>query len=114
MPGDDGIFALRVDHQHAALGGEQVGNDGADALAGAGRGDGDQVRRAAIAEQAAPAPVLAADEKPVPAVIRRTALRSIHRAEPNVVAAPVRRARSTVVTATSAIQMTGTATLNTT
>jgi hypothetical protein len=36
-PGDGGILALGVDHQRAAPGGEQVGDDGGDALAGAGR-----------------------------------------------------------------------------
>ena len=52
--------------------------------------------------------------KPVPRAMRRTDPRSIQRAEPNVVAEPMRRARSIAVPATSAIQMTGTATLNTT
>jgi hypothetical protein len=49
--GDLGIFALGVDADHGAVGGEQVGDDGSHALAGARRCHRQQMGRAVIAQE---------------------------------------------------------------
>lgn len=48
--GDPGILALRVDADDGAIGGEQIGDDGTDTLAGSGRGNGHQMRGAVISQ----------------------------------------------------------------
>ncbi len=47
--GDAGILPFGVDADHRAVEGQQIGNDGADALAAAGRGHRQQMGRTAIA-----------------------------------------------------------------
>ncbi len=59
---DPGIFALGVDADHGAVGGEQIRNDRADALAGSGRGHRQQMRRAVIAQEL-PGLAVAADQQ---------------------------------------------------
>ena len=49
--GDFGVFALGVDHEHRAVGHQQIGNDRAHPLAGARRRDGQQMAGAGIIEQ---------------------------------------------------------------
>ena len=49
--GDPGVFAFGIDADHGAIGGQQVRNDRPDALAGARRRHGEQMRRAVIAQQ---------------------------------------------------------------
>ncbi len=60
--GDAGVLALGIDDDHRAVGGEQIGQDGADALAGAGGSQGEEVGGTGIAQEAPPLPV-AADQK---------------------------------------------------
>ncbi len=52
--GDTGIFSLGVHADDRAVGEQQIGQHGADALAGAGGRDGEQVCRAGIAQQRTP------------------------------------------------------------
>ena len=59
---DAGVLALGVDADDGAIGGEEVGDDGADALAGAGRRHGEEMGRTVITEQLAGVGV-AADEQ---------------------------------------------------
>src|SRR3546814_10100502 len=51
--GDAGVLALRVDADHRAVDGQQIGNDGAYALAAARRGHGQEMGGAVIAQQLA-------------------------------------------------------------
>lgn len=53
LGGDAGVLALGVDDQDGAVGREQVRDDGADALAGAGRGQRDQMGRTVVAQEPA-------------------------------------------------------------
>ena len=60
--GDAGVLPLRIDAHHRARGGQQVGQDGADALAGAGGGEGEEVGGAGVAQRRA-APILPAPDE---------------------------------------------------
>src|SRR3546814_20417862 len=51
--GDAGVLALRVDADHRAVDGQQIGNAGAYALAAARRGPGQEMGGAVIAQQLA-------------------------------------------------------------
>src|SRR3546814_11701461 len=51
--GDAGVLALRVDADHRAVDGQQIGNDGAYALAAARRGHGQVMGGAVLAQQLA-------------------------------------------------------------
>jgi hypothetical protein len=71
---DAGVVALRIDAEHRALSGEEVGNDGADALAGSGWGEGEEVGRSVIVQERAGLAVrleLAADDEPTSAGVAR-------------------------------------------
>ena len=65
--GDARVVALGVDAEHRALGGEEVGNDGADTLAGSGWGEGEEVGWSVIVQERAGFAVrleLASDDEP--------------------------------------------------
>ncbi len=51
--GDAGVLALGIDAEDRAIGGQKVGDDGAHALARAGRGDGQKMGLAGVAEELA-------------------------------------------------------------
>ena len=51
--GDSGVFAFGIDHEHGAVGDQEIWDDGADALAGARRRDRQQVAWAGVIEQGA-------------------------------------------------------------
>src|SRR3546814_14930313 len=51
--GDADVLALRVDADHRSVDGQQIGNDGAYALASARRGHGQEMGGAGIAQQLA-------------------------------------------------------------
>ncbi len=57
--GDACILAFGVDADDRAIGGEQIGDDGADTLAAAGRRHGQEMRGSAVAEQLAGAEIAA-------------------------------------------------------
>jgi len=50
---DARVVAFGVDAEHRALGGEEVGNDGSDTLAGSGRSEGEEVGWSVIVQKRA-------------------------------------------------------------
>ena len=60
---DAGVLALGIDAEDRAIGGQKVGDDGAHALARAGRGDGQKMGLAGVAEKLATLAIFAADDQ---------------------------------------------------
>ena len=65
MDCDTGVLTLRTNAEDRAVGSQQVGNDGPDALAGARGRDGDQVLLAGVSQKLAALAVLPADNQSV-------------------------------------------------